>query len=125
MIGFKLSGNLSKTEKLLKKSLGRDYMIVLGKYALQGLEALSAATPVDTGLTAVSWSSKIVQDDTGISIVWENDNVNNYVSIALVLQYGHATRNGGYIAGRDYINPAIRPIFDKMAEAIRTEVTKL
>lgn len=124
MIGITQRGDFSKTEKFLKKSLGRHYLDVLEKYAVQGVEALSAATPVDTGLTSVSWEYEIVQNADGISIVWNNTNINKYVNIALILQYGHGTRNGGYVRGRDYINPAIQPIFDKMAEAAWKEVVE-
>lgn len=125
MISIRQKGNFNKTEKLLKKSFGRKYLDVLEKYALQGVEALSAATPVKTGLTAASWNYKITQNGSNISIVWENTNIQKYVNIALILQYGHGTRNGGYVEGRDYINPALRPIFDKMADAAWKEVTSI
>ena len=87
------------------------------------MAALSAATPVDSGLTATSWIYKIIQNGSTISIVWENSNVQKGVNIAIILQYGHGTRNGGYVSGRDYINPALKPIFDKMADAAWKEVT--
>lgn len=125
MINFKQSGNFKKTEKFLKKSFGRDYLNVLEKYGQEGVAALSAATPIDTGLTATSWSYKIIQNGSSISIVWENSNVQNGVNIAIILQYGHGTRNGGYVSGRDYINPALKPIFDKMADAAWKEVTRI
>lgn len=123
MIGFRQKGDFSKTEKFLKKSLGRDYRSVLERYARQGVSTLSAATPVRTGRTASSWRYDIMQTDGGISIEWHNDNINKGVNIALILQYGHGTRNGGYVVGRDYINPALQPIFDQMAEAAWKEVT--
>lgn len=123
MIGFRQKGDFSKTEKFLKKSLGRDYRSVLERYARQGVSTLSAATPVRTGRTASSWRYNITQTDGGISIEWHNDNINKGVNIALILQYGHGTRNGGYVVGRDYINPALQPIFDQMAEAAWKEVT--
>lgn len=123
MIYIKQRGDFSKTEKFLKKSFGRDYTSVLEKYGQQGVAALSAATPVDSGMTASSWSYEIIQNQGSISVVWENSNVNKGVNIAIILQYGHGTRNGGYVAGRDYINPALKPIFDKMAEAAWKEVT--
>ena len=123
MISFRQKGDFSKTEKFLKKSFGRNYIDVLEKYAQQGVAALSAATPLDTGLTAVSWEYEIIQNESSISIVWNNVNVNNGVNIALILQYGHGTRNGGYVVGQDYINPALKPIFDKMADAAWKEVT--
>lgn len=123
MIRIKQRGTFDKTEKLLKKSLGRDYLGVLDKYGQQGVSSLSAATPVKTGLTACSWRYKIIQNVDSISIVWENSNIQKGVNIAIILQYGHGTRNGGYVSGRDYINPALKPIFDKMADAAWKEVT--
>ena len=123
MFRFRQRGDFSKTEKFLKKSFGRDYLDVLEKYAQQGVEALSASTPVDTGLTAVSWEYEIIQNEGVISIVWKNLNEQKGVNIAILLQYGHGTRNGGYVVGRDYINPALQPIFDKMADAAWKEVT--
>lgn len=123
MIRIKQRGTFDKTEKLLKKSLGRDYRGILDKYGQQGVSALSAATPVKTGLTASSWRYNIIQNDDSISIVWENSNIQKGVNIAIILQYGHGTRNGGYVSGRDYINPALKPIFDKMADAAWKEVT--
>lgn len=124
MFSFRQKGDFSKTEKFLKKALGKDYKNVLEKYARQGVQALSAATPVESGLTAASWSYEIVSDANGLSIFWNNSNVNKGVKIALILQYGHGTRNGGYVVGRDYINPAIRSIFDNMADEAWREVTK-
>lgn len=123
MISVKQRGNFKKTEMFLKKSFGRDYIGALEKYGQQGVSALSAATPVDSGLTSVSWSYKIIQNRDNISIVWENSNIQKGVNIAIILQYGHGTRNGGYVRGRDYINPALKPIFDKMADAAWKEVT--
>lgn len=123
MISLSSKGDFSKTEKMLKKTLGRDYMGVLERYGRMGVEALSASTPVKTGLTASSWSYEIVQKDSYLSVVWNNSNIQKGVSIALILQYGHGTRNGGYVRGRDYINPALQPVFDKMADAAWKEVT--
>lgn len=122
MIIFKQKGDFSKTEKFLKKSLGRNYVSVLEKYGQQGVAALSASTPVRTGLTATSWSYEIIQNGSSISVIWKNSNIQKGVNIALILQYGHGTKNGGYVRGRDYINPALRPIFDKMADAAWKEV---
>lgn len=123
MFRFRQRGDFGKTEKFLKKSFGRDYLDVLEEYAQQGVAALSAATPIDTGLTAVSWEYEIIQNESAISIIWKNLNENNGVNIAIILQYGHGTRNGGYVQGIDYINPALKPIFDKMADAAWKEVT--
>lgn len=125
MISIKQRGDFKKTEKFLKKSLGRDYVKVLEKYALQGVAALSAATPVDSGVTASSWEYEIIQNNGTISIAWNNLNVNKGVNIAIILQYGHGTRNGGYVTGIDYINPALKPIFDKVADAAWKEVTSI
>ncbi len=124
MISIRQKGNFEKTEKFLKRSLGRNYMTILDKYALEGVAALSAITPVDTGLTASSWYYDIIQNEDGYSIVWKNANVQNGLNVAVLLQYGHATRNGGYVQGIDYINPALKPIFQKLADAAWMEVTK-
>lgn len=123
MISVRQSGDFKKTEKFLKKSLGKNYIDILEKYAQEGVEALSAMTPVKTGLTASSWGYEIIQNETGISIVWNNSNVQNGVNIAIILDYGHGTKNGGYVVGRDYISPALRPVFDKLANAAWKEVT--
>lgn len=125
MISFRQKGSFSNTEKLLKKSLGKDYRSVLERYAQQGVAALSAATPIETGETASSWYYKITQSETSLSIEWCNSHVNKGTNIAIILQYGHATRNGGYVSGRDYINPALQPIFDQLAEAAWKEVTSI
>lgn len=123
MIHIRQRGGFDQTEKFLKKSFGRNYINVLEKFGQQGVAALSAATPIESGLTAISWSYEIIQNDSSISIVWKNSNVNKGVNIAIILQYGHGTRNGGFVSGRDYINPALKPIFDKMADAAWKEVT--
>lgn len=125
MISIRHRGSFKKTEKLLKKSLGRNYRSILDKYAQQGVRALSSATPKESGETAASWYYEIIQNESSLSIVWENAHVEKGVNIAIILQYGHGTRNGGYVQGRDYINPALRPIFDKMAEAAWKEVTSI
>lgn len=122
-ISFRHKGDFKKTEKFLKKSLGIDYRSILEKYAKEGVAALSSATPVDTGETASSWDYEIIQNKGSISVIWKNHNVENGLNIALILQYGHATRGGGYVTGIDYINPALRPIFDKLADAAWKAVT--
>lgn len=120
-------GDFNTLEKYLKKSLGRNYRSVLEKYGQMGVQALAAATPVDTGRTASSWTYDIIENESKgtMSIEFRNTNIIKGVNIALILQYGHATRNGGYVAGRDYINPALQPIFDKLAEDAWKEVTAL
>lgn len=125
MISFRHQGDFKKTEKLLKKSLGKDYRKILDKYGQQGVSALSSATPIESGETAASWDYDVIQNGSSISVVWKNYNVNKGVNIAIILQYGHSTRNGGYVQGRDYINPALRPIFDRLAEAAWKEVTSI
>ncbi len=125
MIGVRQKGNFNKTEKFLKKSFGRNYKSILEKYGQKGVESLSANTPVKTGLTASSWSYEIIQNQNSISVVWNNSNIQKGINIAIILQYGHGTKNGGYVSGRDYINPALRPFFDKMAEAAWKEVTSI
>lgn len=115
-------GSFKNTKKFFKSMLAREHMKQLEMYAELGVSALSAATPVDTGETASSWGYTIEETKKGISIVWTNSNVNEGVPIALILQYGHGTGTGGYVKGRDYINPAIRPIFDKIAEKVWNEV---
>ena len=124
MVSFKHKGNFSKTSKFLEKSvkMGRNWN--LDKFGREGVEALKAATPVDTGLTANSWSYEVTNQNGVATIGFYNTNIQNGVPIAIILQYGHATRNGGWVEGRDYINPAIQPIFDKIAENAWREVTK-
>lgn len=124
MITFRHKGDFHKTEKFLKKSFGRDYQKILEKYGEIGVERLAEFTPVDSGETAASWYYKIERNSSSsISITWYNSNVNKGVNIAIILQYGHATRNGGWVEGLDYVNPALKPIFDSMAEAAWKEVT--
>ena len=123
-IVFKHKGNLKKTTKFLERTLKGDYLKNLDKFGREGVAALSLATPVDTGKTAESWDYRIEKTIDGIKIVWTNSNVNKGVNIAIILQYGHGTGNGGYVQGRDYINPAIRPIFDRIADDAWKEVTK-
>lgn len=125
MITIRQRGDFKKTEKFLKKSLGRNYRAILDKYGQKGVMALAAATPIDSGETAALWDYEIIQNGSSISIVWKNYNINKGVNIAVILQYGHATRNGGWVEGRDYINPALRPIFDELAEAAWKEVTQI
>lgn len=124
MISFKHTGDFSKTTKFLERAKRGDYLKVLDKYGKEGVKALSSATPVDSGTTANSWSYKIEKGNSSATISFLNSNVNKGVPIAIILQYGHGTRNGGYVQGRDYINPAIQPIFDRIANEAWKEVTK-
>lgn len=122
MITIKSKGNFKKTDSLLAKILKRDYVTVLTKYGQLGVEALRGATPVDTGLTANSWSYEIVEDSSGVKIYWKNSNIVKGVPIAVILQYGHGTGTGGYVEGTDYINPALKSVFKKIADAAWKEV---
>lgn len=123
MIVIKHSGNFDNTEKFLKRSSHLHIQSILDKYGKLGVDALAKATPVDTGKTAYSWSFETHISKGSFAITWNNSNVNQGVPIAIILQYGHGTRNGGYVQGRDYINPAIGPIFDAIVNDIWKEVT--
>ena len=121
VIGNKVSSG--SVNHFLRKLLKKDWSQVLKKYAEAGVQALSAATPVDSGKTAASWGYEIEETKSGLTIYWTNSNVNKHVNIAIIIQYGHATGSGGWVEGRDYINPALRPIFDQMADALWKEVS--
>lgn len=125
MISFSHKGDFSKLTSFLEKSKEAVRSSLLDKYGREGVAALMSATPVDTGLTASSWYYKIEHSDGSTVLSFHNSNIQNGVPIAVILQYGHATRTGGWVEGRDYINPALRPIFDKIAEEAWREVTKL
>lgn len=125
MITIKQKGNFSKLDMYFEKILSAVKLGKFDKYGRMGVDALSSATPIDTGLTAESWYYETKITKSGLSLSFQNSNVVDGVSIAIILQYGHATRNGGYVKGRDYINPAIQPIFDQIANDMWGEVTKL
>lgn len=125
MIKLSQRGDFSKLEGFLEHAKEGFGISILDRYGHEGVEALRSATPVDTGLTASSWSYRIRRDKTGVTLSFYNSNFQNGVPIAIILQYGHATRNGGWVQGRDYINPAIRPIFDRIAQEAWKEVSKL
>lgn len=122
MIRFTHKGDFRQTEKFLRNAKNRSYRDVLEQLGQKGVNALANATPVDSGKTASSWSYSIEESSGSIAIVWSNSNVNKGLNIAVLLQYGHGTRNGGYVQGRDYINPAIQPIFDEIANKAWKEV---
>ena len=124
MISFRHKGNFSKTEKYLRNMKAKKLFSALNKYGQEGVAVLMSATPIDTVKTAMSWRYEIVQENGSIRLIFCNDNIQNGVPIAIILQYGHGTRNGGWVEGRDYINPAIQPIFDKIAESCWREVIK-
>lgn len=122
MIEVKHTGSFRRTERFLDKLSKKNYMAALRRYGEKGVEALAEATPRDTGRTAESWSYTIVKQDEGYAIYWKNSNVQNGVNIALLLQYGHATRQGAYVRGIDYINPALKKVFKEMADELWKEV---
>ena len=124
MIRFETKGDFSKTMTFLNRLQKKDYLSILDAYGKKGVEALQKATPVDTGKTADSWYYEIKNDRNQATISWCNSNVNKGVVIAAIIQYGHGTKSGGYVRGTDYINPAIRPIFDALASECWEEVTK-
>lgn len=125
MIVVKHKGDFSKTKNYFQRLSKVDCKKILERYGQEGVKALEASTPVDTGLTAKSWGYEVSITKTAYTITFTNSNVVDGVPIAIILQYGHATRNGGWVQGRDYINPSIQPIFDKIVDEAWREVTKL
>lgn len=124
MINARTSGSFSKTEKFLQTLQSGKIFASLNKFAKEGVDALSSATPIDTGLLASSWDYYIIDTPGEHGIVWTNTNVENGIPVAILVQYGHGTASGGFVQGIDYINPAIRPIFDKIANQIWEEVKR-
>ena len=124
MISFRHKGDFSKTLGFLERAKEAVKLGDLDKYGREGVAALSSATPVDSGLTAKSWYYEIVRKGDSVSINFNNSNIQNGVPIAVILQYGHGTGTGGWVEGRDYINPSIQPIFDSIVERAWREVTK-
>lgn len=125
MISFRHKGDFSKLTSFLERAKERVYLGDLNKYGRQGVAALASATPMDSGETASSWYYEIENTKESATITFCNSNVQNGVPIAIILQYGHGTRNGGWVEGRDYINPAIQPIFDQIVDEAWREVNKL
>lgn len=125
MIHFNQKGDFSNVLKYLNGLKGRRYRDILEKYAKEGVEALRSNTPVDSGVTADSWGYEIVTTRKGFSINWTNSKVVDGVPVVILLQYGHATRSGSFVEGRDFINPAMKPIFDNIAESLWKEVAKV
>lgn len=115
MIKFSSKGSFGDFEKFLKEDKKNKVLGIFEKYAQAGVDALRSATPIDSSLTAESWRYEIIAENGTYSIVWGNTNVVDGTPVAILLQYGHGTRNGGYVQGRDYINPALKPIFDRIA----------
>ena len=124
MISFRQKGDFSKLTRFLERAKNLVHLSDLDRYGREGVAVLASATPVDTGKTAASWYYDIKINKESAYITFNNSNIQNGVPIAIILQYGHGTRNGGWVEGRDYINPVIQPIFDKIAEEAWKEVTK-
>ena len=125
MISFRQKGDFSTFTRYLERAKEVARLSILDKYGREGVAALSSATPVDSGETAKSWFYEIEHRDGSATITFNNSHINKGVPIAIILQYGHGTGTGGWVEGRDYINPAIQPIFDKIVDAAWKEVTKL
>ena len=125
MIRFRQKGDFSKLTNFLEKSKEAVKLGDLDRYGREGVAALSSATPIDSGLTANSWYYEIKNENGSVTISFHNSNIQNGVPIAVILQYGHGTNNGGWVQGRDYINPAVQPLFDEIANNAWKEVTKL
>lgn len=125
MITFRQKGNFSKTAQYFERLKEVMKLGILDKYGREGVAALSSATPVESGVTAASWYYEIEHSKGSATITFSNSHVNQGVPIAIILQYGHGTGTGGWVQGRDYINPAIQPIFDKIAEEAWKEITRL
>ena len=125
MISFRQKGDFSKLTRYFEKVKEAARLSILDKYGREGVAALASATPVESGKTADSWYYEIKRQNGSATISFYNSNVNEGVPIAIILQYGHGTGTGGWVEGRDYINPAIQPIFDKLTEEAWKEVTKI
>lgn len=125
MISFRQKGDFAKLSGYLERVKEAAKLGILDKYGREGVAALSSATPVDTGLTANSWYYTIERKGGTVSIQFNNSNIQNGVPIAIILQLGHGTGTGGWVEGRDYINPAILPVFDRIAQSAWEEVTKV
>lgn len=123
MVSFTSSGNFSRTQRFLSFIMSGNQYAFLNAYAQKGVEALRNATPVDSGLTAASWSCEVSRSPGGAKITWNNTNIHNGFPVAVGIQVGHGTGTGGYVSGRDYINPAIRPVFDEIANDVWKAVT--
>lgn len=123
MISRSSSGSFAKTTKFLEMLQSGKIFRNLDKHGRAGVDALSRATPLETGKAASSWGYTISQSNSKVTITWFNTNVEGGVNVAVILQYGHGTGTGGYVAGRDYINPAIRPVFDRILDDVWRQVT--
>ena len=124
-VAVKHKGSFENLDKFLKHYDRKKLILILNQLGQEGVLALASATPIDSGITSESWGYNVKVTDTSLDIEWYNDNVEDGLPIVILLQYGHATRSGGWVQGRDFINPAIQPIFDKIANALWWEVTNL
>lgn len=125
MFTFTTSGSFGKTESFLKKMRSRDIYKVLDSLGKEGVKALRESTPADSGLSALSWTYRVkMRRKLGPTIVWNNTNLTNGTPVVILIEYGHATRDGGWVEGRPFINEAIQPIFDKIATQVWREVQR-
>jgi hypothetical protein len=124
MITFRHKGDFSKTTRFLERAKHAVRLADLDRFGREGVAALASETPVESGLTANSWYYEVTYTKSGAKIAFYNSNIQNGVPIAIILQYGHGTGTGGWVEGRDYINPAIQPIFDRIVNEAWREVTK-
>lgn len=125
MITFEQKGDFRKTQRFLSAAKRIQYKRILERYGRVGVKMLEMNTPVDTGNTAASWGYEIEIARGHASIYWTNSNIQDGVPIAVILQYGHGTKNGGYVTGRDYINPALKPVFEDILDGAWKEITRL
>lgn len=123
MLTVSSTGSFENTEKFLKRMTDKSIFDSLSRFGEEGVQALASATPIKTGETSRSWTYEIEKTSTSWAIIWSNTNVVDGVPIAVLIQVGHGTGTGGYVAGRDYINPALRPVFDRIADSMWKEVT--
>lgn len=124
MIAFSQSGEFTITDKFLKKNNTQTSRAILNRYGAIGVQALANATPRDSGKSASSWRYEVVTNKGYASLRWLNDNVVDGFPVVIMIHYGHGTKNGGYVQGRDFINPIVRPIFDRIAEELWKGVTE-
>lgn len=124
MIKINHKGSFKNTEKFLKRKITTEQLLIFEKYAQEGVDALASSTPFDTGVTASSWGYHISFTDKHVSIQFTNSHVDGNTPIAIILQYGHGTRNGGFVQGIDYINPALKPIFNSISNSLWREIIK-
>lgn len=124
MITIESQGEWKLTRNWFDRMTKLDLALIMNQFGKEGVSALASATPSKSGLTSKSWNYEVTRKGNNWKITWTNSNVNKGANIAVLIQYGHGTRNGGYVVGRDYINPAIRPVFDKIAQKAWKEVTR-